>query len=56
MQQTPEYFQCEDGSIRICIGEFCGTVSSWHLVAPKVNQLKELLDAKNKIPFTQGND
>ena len=30
-----------DGSIRVCVGNVCGTVSSWHLVEPKANQLKE---------------
>ena len=29
-----------DGSVRVCLGELCGTVSSWHLVEPKLAQLR----------------
>jgi hypothetical protein len=29
-----------DGSVRVCLGTTCGTVSSHHLVEPKINQLK----------------
>jgi hypothetical protein len=41
----------DDGCIRVCVGDHCGTVSSWHLVEPKANQLaqqhrQELLDAR----------
>lgn len=31
-----------DGSVRVCVGDTCGTVSSHHLVEPKVNQLRNL--------------
>ena len=31
----------DDGSVRVCVGDVCGTVSSWHLVEPKINQLKK---------------
>ena len=30
----------DDGCVRICIGSVCGTVSSHHLIDPKVNQLR----------------
>jgi hypothetical protein len=30
-----------DGSVRVCIGSTCGTVSSHHLVEPKINQLRQ---------------
>jgi hypothetical protein len=33
-----------DGSVMVCLGTVCGTVSSYHLVEPKVNQLKQLLN------------
>lgn len=29
-----------DGSVRVCLGGLCGTVSSWHLVEPKLAQLR----------------
>ena len=29
-----------DGCVRVCIGNNCGTVSSHHLVEPKINQLR----------------
>jgi hypothetical protein len=29
-----------DGCVRVCIGTNCGTVSSHHLVEPKINQLR----------------
>jgi hypothetical protein len=32
----------DDGSVRVCIGNTCGTVSSHHLVEPKINQLQSL--------------
>jgi len=31
----------EDGSIRITLGEFVGTVSSMHLIEPKIKQLQD---------------
>ena len=31
----------EDGTVRICVGEFVGTVSSHHLVSVKINQLND---------------
>jgi len=40
----PSYHTLDDGSIRVCLGETCGTVSSFHLVEPKVNQLKTIRD------------
>ena len=30
-----------DGCVRVCLGNRCGTVSSWHLVEPKLNQLRK---------------
>ena len=42
--RCPTYCQLDDGSIRICFGDTCGTVSSWHLVPPKVQQLRKLLE------------
>jgi hypothetical protein len=38
----PTLTNLSDGCVRVCIGETCGTVSSHHLVEPKVNQLKAL--------------
>jgi hypothetical protein len=31
----------DDGCVKVCIGNHCGTVSSYHLVEPKINQLKQ---------------
>ena len=31
-----------DGSVRVCLGTTCGTVSSHHLVEPKLNQLRRI--------------
>lgn len=31
----------EDGCIHICVGDFGGVVSSFHLVEPKVHQLTQ---------------
>jgi hypothetical protein len=39
----PTLENLSDGCVRVCIGETCGTVSSHHLVEPKVNQLKQLI-------------
>jgi len=30
----------DDGCVRVCIGNNCGTVSSHHLIEPKINQLR----------------
>lgn len=35
-----------DGSIRVCLGGVCGTVSSWHLVAQKERQLERLWELR----------
>ncbi len=34
-----EITQQDNGMVKICIGEFCGWVSSYHLVEVKENQL-----------------
>jgi hypothetical protein len=34
-----EVTQQDNGMVKICIGEFCGWVSSYHLVEVKENQL-----------------
>ena len=41
---TYRTFVLPDGCIRIWVGNYCGTVSSWHLVEPKVQQLLRLND------------
>lgn len=38
----PTLENLSDGCVRVCIGETCGTVSSHHLVEPKINQLRAL--------------
>jgi hypothetical protein len=38
----PTYQTLADGSVMICLGNTCGTVSSSHLTEPKLNQLKAL--------------
>jgi hypothetical protein len=38
----PTLENLSDGCVRVCIGDTCGTVSSHHLVEPKINQLKQL--------------
>ena len=38
----PTFENLSDGSIRVCIGQTCGTVSSHHLVEPKINQLRRV--------------
>ena len=35
-------FVLPDGCVRVWVGDYCGTVSSWHLVEPKVRQLVKL--------------
>jgi hypothetical protein len=37
----PTLENLSDGCVRVCIGTVCGTVSSHHLVEPKINQLKQ---------------
>jgi len=32
----------DDGCVRVCIGTNCGTVSSHHLIEPKINQLRQI--------------
>lgn len=32
----------DDGCVRVCLGTNCGVVSSYHLVEPKINQLRNL--------------
>lgn len=39
-----------DGSIRVCLGGVCGTVSSWHLVAQKERQLERLWEIRGNDP------
>ena len=36
----PVITNLDDGCVRICLGNVCGTVSSHHLIDPKVNQLR----------------
>lgn len=36
-----ETFSLEDGCVRVTVGDQMGTVSSFHLVEPKANQLRE---------------
>ena len=36
----PVITNLDDGCVRICLGDVCGTVSSHHLIDPKVNQLR----------------
>jgi len=36
----PTWETLDDGCIRVCIGTNCGTVSSHHLIEPKINQLR----------------
>jgi hypothetical protein len=38
----PTLENLSDGCVRVCIGDTCGTVSSHHLVEPKINQLRQL--------------
>ena len=44
---APEFshIQLEDGSIAVVLGDLMGTVSSWHLVPCKENQLRMLSEA-----------
>jgi hypothetical protein len=48
IHRCPTYYQLDDGAIRICFGDVCGTVSSWHLVPPKVQQLRNILEQTNE--------
>ena len=36
----------ELGMVKVTLGDLVGYVSSWHLVEPKVNQLRKLLEEK----------
>ena len=36
----PVITNLDDGCVRVCVGDVCGTVSSHHLIDPKVNQLR----------------
>ena len=36
-----ETLSLEDGCVRVTVGDQMGTVSSFHLVEPKANQLRE---------------
>lgn len=38
---NPRLRNQEDGTVRISVGEFVGTVSSHHLVDVKINQLND---------------
>ena len=47
VEYPPTETQClDDGCIRVCVGNQVGTVSSFHLVEPKVNQLRAAWLAK----------
>ena len=39
----------EDGCVRVQVGEYVGTVSSMHLVEPKVKQLMSYWTLKNNF-------
>jgi hypothetical protein len=39
----PTLENLSDGCVRVCIGDTCGTVSSHHLVEPKINQLRQAI-------------
>lgn len=47
-----------DGSIQVCVvtdhGRACGFVSSHHLVTPKANQLKGLIDSTVDLSLDPG--
>lgn len=48
VEYPPTETQClDDGCIRVCVGNQVGTVSSFHLVEPKVNQLRAAWLAKS---------
>jgi len=38
-----------DGCVRITVGEVIGTVSSYHLVEPKVRQLRQLRRLRSRM-------
>lgn len=38
---TPTTETLPDGCVKVCIGARCGIVSGWHLVVPKINQLRQ---------------
>ena len=37
----------ELGMVKITLGDLVGYVSSWHLVDPKVNQMREILEGQS---------
>lgn len=39
---TPTTEQLPDGAVRVCVGDRCGIVSGWHLLVPKINQLRQV--------------
>ena len=39
----------DDGCVRIQVGEYVGTVSSMHLVEPKIKQLMSYWTLKNNL-------
>jgi hypothetical protein len=41
-QLLATFHTTSDGEIRIQLGQVCGTVSSWHLAAGKLAQLRRL--------------
>jgi hypothetical protein len=43
----PTLENLSSGEIKVCVGTTCGTVSSHHLVEPKVNQLRNLANSSN---------
>jgi len=44
----PTLENLSDGCVRVCIGDTCGTVSSHHLVEPKINQLRSLQNPQTR--------
>ena len=47
MEPIIEQLDEETGMIRITLGDVHGYVSSWHLIDPKVNQLRALLEGED---------
>ena len=45
----PTITNLDDGCVKICLGTTCGTVSSHHLIEPKLNQLKSLRQSMKKL-------
>ena len=46
-------FFLEDGSVQICYRDFCGWVSSAHLIVPKALQLKNAYYRNQKLTHNQ---